>query len=66
MAPQKLKNAETPTTAVVVPAHITMVPMQSDRINCARNTMLLTIAMSVPIPRTTVPNFGSPASFSSN
>uniref|UniRef100_A0A2M4DBD3 Putative secreted protein n=1 Tax=Anopheles darlingi TaxID=43151 RepID=A0A2M4DBD3_ANODA len=51
MAPQKLSRAATLTTAVVVPLQATMEPMQMDSTNCARNTMLLTMATSVPSPR---------------
>ena len=36
----------------VLPALATMLPMQRDRMNCARKTMQETMAMSVPIPRT--------------
>ena len=37
-----------------IPELATMVPMRDDRMNCARNTMQLTMAMSVPMPRTWV------------
>lgn len=66
MAPQKLRKLATLTTAVVVPDQITIEPMHSDRMNWARNTMLLTIAMSVPRPRTSVPMIPSPAALISN
>lgn len=66
MAPQKLKKLATETTAVVVPDHATIEPMQIDRMNCAKNTMLLTMATSVPSPRTCVPNFASPSTSTSN
>lgn len=50
IAPHKLKKLAIETTAVVVPDHVTIVPMQSDKMNCAKNTMLLTMAISVPNP----------------
>lgn len=53
MAPQKLRKAATLTTAVVVPVQDTIVPIQIERINCARKTIELTIATSVPSPLTT-------------
>ena len=37
-----------------IPELATMVPMREDRMNWARNTMQLTMAMSVPMPRTWV------------
>lgn len=52
MAPHKLKKLATATTAVVVPDHATIEPIQIDSINWARNTILLTMAMSVPRPLT--------------
>lgn len=55
MAPQRLKKLAIETTAVVVPDNVTMVPMHSDKMNCARKTMLLTIAISVPNPRICAP-----------
>lgn len=48
---QNAKKLAIDTTAVVVPDHLTMDPMHNDRMNCAKNTILLTIAMSVPSPR---------------
>ena len=36
----------------VLPALATMLPMQRDKMNCARKTMQETMAMSVPMPRT--------------
>lgn len=50
IAPQRLKKLATETTAVVVPDHVTIVPMHKDNINCAKKTMLLTMAISVPSP----------------
>lgn len=50
IAPQKAKKLATEMTAVVVPDHVTIVPMHIDKMNCAKNTMLLTIAISVPSP----------------
>lgn len=61
IAPQKLRKAATLTTAVVVPDQITILPMHSDRMNWARNTMLLTMATSVPSPRTSVPVIAAPS-----
>lgn len=49
-AAQNAKKLATETTAVVVPDQVTIDPMHIDRINCAKNTMLLTIAISVPSP----------------
>lgn len=54
-APKKLKALATDTTAVVVPEYVTIVPIHIDKMNCAKNTILLTIAMSVPNPRTWPP-----------
>lgn len=65
-APQKLKKLATLTTAVVVPDTFTIVPIQIDKINCARNTILLTIATSVPSPRTWVPAIAPPVASTSN
>lgn len=48
---QNAKKLAIDTTAVVVPDHLTIDPMHIDRMNCAKNTILLTIAMSVPSPR---------------
>lgn len=50
MAAQNAKKLAVETTDVVVPDHVTIVPMHIDKMNCAKNTMLLTIAMSVPSP----------------
>lgn len=66
MAPQKLKKLAVDTTAVVVPDNVTIVPIQIDKMNCAKNTMLLTIATSVPSPRTCGSGFGAPSVPSSN
>lgn len=66
IAPQKLKKLAVDTTAAVVPDHVTIEPIQIDKINCAKNTMLLTMATSVPSPRTCVPIFGSPSLPTSN
>lgn len=66
MAPQKLRKLAVDTTAAVVPDHATIEPIQIDRMNCAKNTMLLTMATSVPRPRTCVPLFASPLVSSSN
>lgn len=52
IAPQNARKAATPATAAVVPAQLTILPMQIERVNCARNTIELTIATSVPRPRT--------------
>lgn len=48
---QNAKKLAIDTTAVVVPDHFTIEPMHIDKMNCAANTILLTIAMSVPSPR---------------
>lgn len=65
MDPKKARALATLTTAVVVPDIDTIVPMQRDRINWARNTMLETIATSVPRPRTWLV-FGVPSGHNSN
>lgn len=39
-------------TATVLPAALTRLPIREERRNWARKTMQLTIAMSVPMPRT--------------
>lgn len=65
-APQKLRKLATLTTAVVVPVHNTIDPIHRDRINCAKNTILLTIAISVPKPRSSVPSFAFPSAVTSN
>ena len=49
--PQKLRNAAATITATVDPDAAMMEPIVSERMNCARNTMQLTIPTSVPIPR---------------
>ena len=52
MAPQVLRTAAITTTIVVVPAAVTIEPTQRLSTNCARKTMLETMATSVPSPRT--------------
>ena len=66
IAPQKAKKLATETTAVVVPLHETIEPMHIDKMNWARNTMLLTMATSVPRPRNSVPSLASPLASTSN
>lgn len=66
IAPQKLRKLATLTTAVVVPDQITIEPMHKDSTNCARNTMLLTMATSVPRPRTSVPTIATPVASVAN
>lgn len=66
IAPQKLKKLATLTTAVVVLVTETMVPIHNDNINCAKNTMLLTMAISVPKPLSSIPSFGVPSAVNSN
>lgn len=66
IAPQKLKKLAILTTAVVVPDMLTIVPMHKERINWAKKTILLTIAISVPSPRTLDPNLDEPFPSSSN
>lgn len=51
MAPKNARVVATLTTAVVVPDRLTMVPMHIESMNWARNTMLETMATSVPRPR---------------
>lgn len=65
-APHKLRKLAIETTAVVVPDHFTIVPIQMDKMNCAKKTILLTIATSVPRPRICVPTCSSPSAFNSN
>lgn len=50
IAAHNAKKLAVETTAVVVPDHVTIDPMHSDSMNWARNTILLTIAISVPRP----------------
>lgn len=66
MAAQKARQAATLTTAVVVPVNETIVPMHIERINWARKTMELTMATSVPRPRTPQPAEPWPVSLTSN
>lgn len=66
IAPQKLKKAAVPTTAVVVSVIETICPITQERMNCARKTMELTMATSVPIPRFSPEYLDSPVSDSSN
>lgn len=66
IAPQKLKKAAVPTTAVVVCVIATIWPIMHERMNWARNTIELTIATSVPMPRFSPEYFDSPVSESSN
>lgn len=47
---QNPKKLDIYTTTVVVLATLTMLPRQSDSVNWATNTMLLTTATSVPRP----------------
>lgn len=51
MAPQNENMLAALTIAVVVPDMLTMVPMNMDRMNWAKKTILDTIATSVPKPR---------------
>lgn len=51
MAPQTLRRLATTVTITVDPANWTNVPIVDDRHNCAKKTILLTTAISVPIPR---------------
>ena len=50
-APQKLNELATKITADVDPIIVIILPIHMDKINCAKNTMLETIAISVPSPR---------------
>lgn len=52
MDPQKLNMEAATITAVVEFTARMMVPIVSERMNCAKNTMLLTMPTSVPIPLT--------------
>lgn len=65
-APQAAKVLATPTTAVVVPETLTMVPRPHESINCAKNTIEETIAMSVPNPRTSPLCIASPSAVTAN
>ena len=66
MLPQKLNTAAETTTAVVLPAAETMEPIDEDRINWAKKTMLDTRATSVPRPRTVVEDWRVPLASSEN
>ncbi len=59
-APQKLRNEAATITATVDPDAAMIDPMDRERMNCARNTMQLTIPTSVPMPRTCFALAGSP------
>lgn len=60
MAAKKLRMDAALTTVVVVPNRLTKYPINMERMNCARNTMLLTMPTSVPRPRSCVPRSASP------
>ena len=53
-APQKLKTEAETMTAVVELTIRMMEPMERDKMNCAKKTMLLTMPTSVPMPRTSL------------
>lgn len=61
MEPKNASALATLTTAVVVPAAVTIVPMHIDSMNCARKTILETRATSVPRPRICLETFSSPS-----
>lgn len=65
-APQAASVLATPTTAVVVPEILTIVPRQQESKNCARNTIDDTIATSVPSPRTLSLCTASPSAVTEN
>ena len=52
IAARKLKMAAATTTVTVLSTRSIMDPRNVERINCAKNTILLTTAISVPRPRT--------------
>lgn len=52
IAPRKLKIAAATTTVTVLSTRSIMEPRNVERINCARKTILLTTATSVPSPLT--------------
>lgn len=66
MDAQNANVLATLTTEVVVPESETMVPIQIDNTNCARKTILETIAISVPNPRTCPQFLSSPSGVNSN
>ena len=66
MLPQKLNTAAETTTAVVLPAAEMMEPIDEERINWAKKTMLDTRATSVPRPRTVVEDWRVPLASSEN
>lgn len=66
IAPQKLRKAAVLTTAVVVCVIETICPINKDKMNCARKTIELTIATSVPMPLFSAEYLDSPVSESSN
>lgn len=66
IAPQKARNEAIAITATVDPTALTMEPMNMDRMNCARKTMLLSMATSVPRPRSCVPTLAWPSAVASN
>jgi hypothetical protein len=66
MAPHKLRMAAVLMTVVVVWKMLTIDPIHMERMNWARNTMLLTIATSVPSPRSCVSHLASPSLVISN
>jgi len=66
IAPHKPRMAAKLTTVVVVPKKLTIYPIHMERMNCARKTMLLRIATSVPSPRSCVPCETPPSLTASN
>jgi hypothetical protein len=66
IAPHKPRMEAILTTVVVVAKMLKMYPIHTDRMNWARNTMLLKIATSVPSPRSCVPCVTPPSLVSSN
>lgn len=52
MAPQKLRTEAATMTAVVELTILMIEPMERDKMNWAKKTILLTIPTSVPMPRT--------------
>lgn len=64
--PQKLSTAADTMTAVVLPEAEMMEPIDEDRMNCAKKTMLDTSATSVPRPRTVVEDWRVPLASSAN
>ena len=65
-APHRARDEATATTVTVEPTTLMSVPMHMESMNCARNTMELTMATSVPSPRSCVHATAAPLASTSN